>query len=286
LEATEMDATHAALILVVVVVVILLVSRARGPGKTPTWTFRIPVGRAPEVEQSHMGGLDTRVKEGEAQNIVMATSPQLQRELPGSMEWGLQAKESLAQKVLEQLLVPRSLLRDVEVQKLFEQGLAFLQRENYDQAILVFRKAVNLAHHNLYRPHAKPEIEGKIAALAHNNLASGLLAKGDVDAAIIEFREGLRLAPELASLHDGLGNALSAKGEQDAAASEFLEVARLDPNLAAIHHNFGQALAAKGDLNGAVREYRRALNLNPNLPGAQEKLRTALEKKDSNPNLP
>jgi tetratricopeptide (TPR) repeat protein len=284
-----MDATHAAVILVVVVVVILLVSRGRRPGKALTWTFRIPVGRAPDVEQSHMGGLDnTQVKRGEAQNIVIseASSNQLQRELPGSLEWGLHAKESLGQKVLEQLLAPKSLLRDVEVQKLFEQGFAFLQRENYDQAILVFRKAVNLAHHNLYQPHAKPEIEGKIAALAHNNLASGLLAKGDVDAAIIEFREGLRLAPELASLHDGLGSALSAKGEQDAAASELREAARLDPNLAAIHNNFGQALAARGDLNGAVREYRRALNLSPNLPGAQENLRTALEKKDSNSNLP
>jgi tetratricopeptide (TPR) repeat protein len=280
------DATHAALILVVVVIVVLLVSRARRTGKTFTWTFRIPVGRMPDMRQSHMGGLDTRVKEGEAQRIAMseATSPQPQRELPGSMEWGLQAKESLAQKVLEQLLVPKTLLRDVEVQKLFEQGFAFLQQENYDQAILVFRKAVNLAHHNLYRPSAKPEIEGKIAALAHNNLASGLLAKGDVGAAIIEFREGLRLAPELASLHDGLGNALSAKGEQDAAASEFQEAARLDPNLAAIHNNFGQALAAKGDLNGAVREYRRALNLSPNLPGAQENLHATLEKRDSNPN--
>jgi tetratricopeptide (TPR) repeat protein len=283
-----MDATHAALIIVVVVIVILLVSRAHRPGNRLTWTFRIPVGRTPKVERFNMAGLDTPVKQGEDPNIVMAdaTSPQLQRGLPGSMEWGLQAKESLAQKVLEQLLVPKTLLRDVEVQKLFEQGFAFLQQENYDQAILVFHKAVNLAHHNLYRPSAKPEIEGKIAALAHNNLASGLLAKGDVDAAIIEFREGLRLAPELASLHDGLGNALSAKGEQDAAASEFREAARLDPNLAAIHHNFGQALAAKGDLNGAVREYRRALNLSPNLPGAQENLRTALEKKDSNPNLP
>ena len=175
---------------------------------------------------------------------------------------------------------------DVEVQKLFDQGFAFLQQENWDEANCVFRKAVNLAHHNLYQPHAKPELEGKIAAIAHNNLASGLMAKGDVEAAIIEFREGLRLAPELASLHDGLGNALSAKGEQDAAASEFREAARLDPTLAAIHNNFGQALAAKGDLNGAVREYRRALNLSSNLPGAQENLRTALEKKDSNPNLP
>src|SRR2546426_621767 len=82
MEATEMDATHAALILVVVVVVILLVSRVRRPGKTLTWTFRIPVGRAPDVEQSRMGGLDTRVKGGEAQNIVLsdATSTQLQRE--------------------------------------------------------------------------------------------------------------------------------------------------------------------------------------------------------------
>jgi hypothetical protein len=168
-----MDATHAALILVVVVIVVLLVSQARRLGKTVSWTFRIPVGRTPNVERFDLDGRDTRVKEGEAPNVTAdAASTQLQGGLPGAMEWGLQTKESLGQKALEHLLLPKSLLRDVEVQKLFEQGFAFLQRENYDQAILVFRKAVSLAHHNLYQPRAKPEIEGKIAAIAHNNLAS------------------------------------------------------------------------------------------------------------------
>src|SRR5712692_10597647 len=217
-----MDATHAALILVVVVVVILLVSRVRRPGKALTWTFRIPVGRTSNVERSNTVGLDTRVEEREAPNSVIshATPTQLQGELPGSMEWGLQAKESLGQRVLEQLLLPKSLLGDVEVQKLFANGTAFLQQGKLDEAIFVFRKAVNLAHHNLYQAHSKPELEGKIAAIAHSNLASGLLAKGEVDAAIVEFREGLRLTPDFASLHDGLGNAFSTKGEQDAAASE------------------------------------------------------------------
>jgi len=266
--------------LVVVVVVVLLVSRGRRPGGTFTWTFRIPVGRSPNVERFDVDEPGSQVKEGRASNVGMSEWTQLSEGRLGTVGSNLQAKESLGQRVLEQLLLPKSLLGDVEVQKLFANGTAFLQQGKLDEAIFVFRKAVNLAHHNLYQAHSKPELEGKIAAIAHSNLASGLLAKGEVDAAIVEFREGLRLTPDFASLHDGLGNAFSTKGEQDAAASEFREAARLDPNLAAMHNTLGQALAAKGDLQGATREYRRALNLNPNLAAAQENLRTLLEKKD------
>jgi tetratricopeptide (TPR) repeat protein len=175
-----MDATHLALILVVVVVVILLVSRRRRPGNTLTWTFRVPLGRKPNLEGLNTVGLGTRVKEGEISNVLMsdAKSAQLQGQLTGAMRSNLQANESLGQRVLEQLFLPKSLLRDVEVQKLFEQGFAYLQQENYDQAIPVFQRAVNLAHHNLYQAHAKPEIEGRIAAFAIATSRAAFWLKG------------------------------------------------------------------------------------------------------------
>jgi tetratricopeptide (TPR) repeat protein len=280
-----MDAISAVLILAGLLA-LLLISRALGPGGT-SWTFRIPLGRMPNVERSKMARLETHVIGGESPNVVMsdATSTQLLGELPTGIE-SSQSKESLAQRVLEQLLLPKHLLRDIQLQNLFGQGSALLEQKNYDQAIVIFRQAVDRAHHNLYLPHATDEIEGKIAALAHYNLATGLLARRDVDAAIIEFREGLRLAPNLASLHDGLGNALSIKGEQDPAATEFREAARLDPNLAMIHSNFGQAFVSTGDVEGAIREYQRALNLNPNLPEAQEHLRTLLQQKSASGKAP
>ena len=116
-------------------------------------------------------------QESRAANMVLSdlTSTQLPATLLGTVRPELPSKQSVGQRVLEQLLIPRSLLMDVEVQKLFDQGFAFLQQENWDEANRVFRKAVNLAHHNLYQPHAKPELEGKIAAIAHNDMiqASG-----------------------------------------------------------------------------------------------------------------
>jgi tetratricopeptide (TPR) repeat protein len=281
-----MDANHAALILLVIGIVILLLlrGRRRGTGSTRTWTFTI--GRPPTT-QFDLSKLGNQVGPGETPNIVISepsllsgSSPtQFHAETPGLALGALQAKESFGQKVLEQLLLPKSLQQDVEVQKLFQEGFAFLQQKNFDQAILLFRKAVKLAHHNLYLPNANETVQGKVAAMAHHNLATALLAKGDLDAAIIEFREGLRLAPEMAALHDALGNALFAKGDRDSAAGEFCEAARLDPNLATLHNNFGQSLAAGGDLDGAVNEYRKALNLNSNLAVAQENLRAAQEKK-------
>jgi Flp pilus assembly protein TadD len=50
---------------------------------------------------------------------------------------------------------------------------------------------------------------------AHVNLGSALYKKGDVDAAIVEHREGLRLNPENDSAHYNLGIALGAKGTFD-----------------------------------------------------------------------
>ena len=269
-----MDATHVALIFIVVFIVALLLlgSRRHGPRKERSWTWRIQLGSSPSRDEFNLPG-----GHGADANVVASPfiSAQLQGRPVSTTELSRGAGETLGQKILTQLFLPQHLLKDLEVQKLFQEGFASLQQKNFDEAIRSFRKAVTLAHHNLCQPRAKDEIEGKIAAMAHNTLATALLAKGDLDAAIFDFREGLRLDPQSGILHDGLGNALLAKGDKEGAAVEFGEAAQLDPNLAVLHNNLGRALAAKGDQQGAVNEYRRALNLNPNLADAQENFRNA-----------
>jgi tetratricopeptide (TPR) repeat protein len=253
-----MDATHLALFLVVLLIVIVLLAGRRRSGNAFTWTFRVPLGRRPKLDGLNMAGLSNG-------RFSDSSAIAFSRRSGVVVDTNAITKESLPQRLFEQLVLPKDLLGDLEVQKLFEQGFLYLQEKNYQRAVSVFRKAVNLAHHNLYLPRANSEVEGKIAALVHTNLASSLMAKGDLDAAIIEFREGLRLDPNLAALHDGLGACLLAKGDQAAAAGEFREAARLDPNLAVVHMNLSEALARKGDVEGAARERRRALNLNASL---------------------
>jgi tetratricopeptide (TPR) repeat protein len=98
---------------------------------------------------------------------------------------------------------------------------------------------------------------------AHNNLGAALIDKGDPDGAIVEFREAIRLDPKVALPHSNLGGALNDKRDLDGAIAEFREAMRLDPKLAHAHHGLGWSLQLKRDLDGAIVEYREAIQLDP-----------------------
>ncbi len=260
-----MDTTHAILIALTIVVVVLVFAlgkgRGSGGGKPWTWTFRIKTSR-------------TSLPANIAQSI----------QIPGATGPPGESNENPAHRLLGGMLLPPGVQHKVgDVQELFARGLALSQQNQLDAAVAEFGKAVTLARHNLNAPGRKLVFEGLIAATAHNNLGGALVAKGDLDRAIVELREGLKLAPTMAGLHDSLGQALAAKGDTAGADAEFREVARLDPNLAQLHANLADALAAKGETERAIAEYGRALRINPELASAKSNLQAALEKAGTKP---
>ena len=58
-------------------------------------------------------------------------------------------------------------------------------------------------------------------------LAVALAEQGDFEAADKEFREALRIEPNLAEAHAGLARALSAQGKKDEAVQHYQEAVRL-----------------------------------------------------------
>jgi lipoprotein NlpI len=98
---------------------------------------------------------------------------------------------------------------------------------------------------------------------AHVILGAVLITKGDIDAAIVEYREAIRLKPGYSIAHNDLGVALSQKGDFDAAMTEYREAIRLNPDYPESHYNLGSQLRAKGDFPGAINEYNEALRLKP-----------------------
>jgi tetratricopeptide (TPR) repeat protein len=165
-----------------------------------------------------------------------------------------------------------------------------------EEAIAFARVAVALrpqgawAHNRLGNALAdKGDVDGAIAEYqeairiskdfphAHYNLGLTLRNKGDVDGAIAEFKEAIRSNKNFA--HFALGEALLDKGDMDGAIAEFKEVIRVNKNLPEPHANLGSALRIKGDVDGAIAELREAIRLNNDLAPAHNNLGLALADK-------
>lgn len=155
----------------------------------------------------------------------------------------------------------------------------------YLMAVVVIRPDSARGHTNLGAAlHDKGDLDGAIAeqreairlqpdnAGAHTNLGEVLRLKGQLDEAIAAHREALRLEPGIAEVHTNLGHALSDKGDHEGAIAELREALRLKPNLAIAHNILGQVLRHLGDDDGAVVEYREALQHQPDLAAAHENL--------------
>ncbi len=110
----------------------------------------------------------------------------------------------------------------------------------------------------------RPESRPDPAAEQHLKRGGDLELKGDLDGAIAEYREAVRLRPRDAELHNYLAWVLGRKGDWNGAVAEYREVIRLQPEDAWTHHYLGQLLGNKGDWDGAIAQAREAIRLMPN----------------------
>ena len=100
-------------------------------------------------------------------------------------------------------------------------------------------------------------------ALLHLRQGQEFYDKGDLNKAIAEWRETVRLVPTNAKAHHLLGLALGDHGARDEAIGMLQMSLRLDPNNAMAHVHLARTLEANGDTQEAVAAYRKALQLVP-----------------------
>jgi hypothetical protein len=115
--------------------------------------------------------------------------------------------------------------------------------------------------------------------LAHKNLGAALYQQGQIDEAIRQFQEGVRLKPDDADTHYNLGVALDKQGQIDEAIRQFQEAIRLKPDLAPAHNNLGTALGLTGQTDEAIRQFQEALRLKPDYAEARKNLDAVLATK-------
>ena len=110
----------------------------------------------------------------------------------------------------------------------------------------------------------------------HTNLGAALYGRGKLAEAIEEYREAIRLLPD-AIPHTNLGDALQRQGKLTEAIAEYRQAIRLRPDYAEAHTNLGSASpVAQGKPGEAIVEYREAIRLRPDLAEARTCLGNAL----------
>jgi len=100
-------------------------------------------------------------------------------------------------------------------------------------------------------------------AVTHDNLGTALVRAGRIQEAIEQYQQALQINPNAAATHDNLGHALARAGRIPEAISQYQQALQLNPDDAATRNNLGHALAQTGQLPEAIAQYQQALQINP-----------------------
>ena len=95
------------------------------------------------------------------------------------------------------------------------------------------------------------------------NRGNAYRAKGEIDRAIADYDEALRLYPQYFQTYGNRGIAYYTNMDYDRAIADYDEALRLNPNYANAYGNRGLAYAAKGAFDRAIADYDQALRIRP-----------------------
>ncbi|HXQ81665.1 MAG TPA: tetratricopeptide repeat protein [Opitutaceae bacterium] len=113
--------------------------------------------------------------------------------------------------------------------------------------------------------------------MAHNNLGLWDEDRGDLEGAVAQYRETLRIKGDIASVHNNLGGILrTMPGGSDEAFAHIQEALRLLPDFAEAHNNLGVWYGDRGDSGNAIAQYGEALRLKPDYAEAHNNLGSVL----------
>ena len=85
--------------------------------------------------------------------------------------------------------------------------------------------------------------------------------QGELDQAVTDFTEAIRLDAEYTSAYNSRGTASSHKGEYGRAIADFTEAIRIDPEFARAYFNRGLTHEKKGDQGKAEADFAKAKEL-------------------------
>jgi len=129
----------------------------------------------------------------------------------------------------------------------YNRGVAYLNKGEYDEAIADFTEAIRL----------NPEF----AEVYYNRGLTYGRDKGDFENAIADFTEAIRLKPDYAEAYYNRDIAEFSNGDTDKAIADHTEAIRLKPDYAKAYYNRGVAFEDRGDKSKAEQDFTKAKEL-------------------------
>ena len=121
---------------------------------------------------------------------------------------------------------------------------------------------------------ASGEFRGEELAKIYANRGTEYKNKGDLDRAIADYSEAIRLDPKYVDAYDNRGDAWEVKGDLDRAIADYNEAIRLNPKYASSYFNRGVVREEKRSLQEAVADFETYSQLVPSDPDG----RTSVER--------
>lgn len=110
---------------------------------------------------------------------------------------------------------------------------------------------------------------GENHAEVFNNRGMAYRAKGELDRAIQDYSQAIKLNGKLALLYNNRGVAYDRKSEFDRAIQDYEQALKLKPS-PEIYFNRGNAFLAKAQYDHAIDDYNQAIKLKPNFAPAYD----------------
>ena len=106
-------------------------------------------------------------------------------------------------------------------------------------------------------------------------------AQGDLNHAMADFNESMRIDPTYPSAYSNRGNTWYRRGDFDRAIADYNQAIQLNPKYGRAYVNRGSAWGTRGDLDRAIADYNQAIRLDPKDTKAYYNRGMAWEKKRS-----